>query len=173
MDKRLYRSRKNKILAGVCGGIGDYLNIDPVIVRLIWVATFFAGGAGLLLYIVAMIIIPVQPSQETAKYRDLNEDQNDEKKEERDENDEEEKDENKDSSDFKTYTKNITEDDQNVIKILIAVFLIFIGLSLFFNAVLPINIFFFLSWRIILSVVLIVVGGLLIFNNIKERRKWS
>lgn len=171
MDKRLYRSRKNKILAGVCGGIGDYLNIDPVIVRLIWVATFFAGGAGLLLYIVAMIIIPVQPSQETAKYRDLNEDQNDEKKEERDENDEEEKDENKDSSDFKTYTKNITEDDQNVIKILIAVFLIFIGLSLFFNAVLPINIFFFLSWRIILSVVLIVVGGLLIFNNIKERRK--
>ena len=57
--KRLYRSRKNRIIAGVCGGIGEYLNIDPVIVRLIWLLLVFAGfGAGLLVYLIAWLIVP-------------------------------------------------------------------------------------------------------------------
>lgn len=56
-DKRLYRSDSNKMLAGVCGGIGEYFNIDPTLVRLGWVV-FSAVGAGVLAYIVAAIIIP-------------------------------------------------------------------------------------------------------------------
>ncbi|MBU1065886.1 PspC domain-containing protein, partial [bacterium] len=56
--KRLFRSRNNKIIAGVCGGVGEYFNIDPVLVRLIWGILFFIGGAGLLGYIIAWIIIP-------------------------------------------------------------------------------------------------------------------
>jgi len=59
--KRLYRSRKNRMIAGVCGGIAEYFNIDPVIVRLIVVALFFVGGSALLAYIIAMIVIPYQP----------------------------------------------------------------------------------------------------------------
>ena len=55
--KRLYRSRKNKVLTGVCGGIGDYFGIDPVIVRLVFIFT----GVGLLAYIVWAIIIPIGP----------------------------------------------------------------------------------------------------------------
>ena len=57
--KRLTRSKKNRIVAGVCAGLGDYLDIDPTIVRLIWVLLiFFSFGAAILAYIIAWIVIP-------------------------------------------------------------------------------------------------------------------
>jgi phage shock protein C len=59
--KRLYRSRKNKVIAGVCGGIAEYFNIDPVLIRLIAVLFFFTGGAALIAYILGMIMMPIQP----------------------------------------------------------------------------------------------------------------
>ena len=55
--KKLVRSKKNRILAGVCGGVGEYFEIDPTLVRLIWVLFLFTG-AGILAYIIAWIIIP-------------------------------------------------------------------------------------------------------------------
>jgi phage shock protein PspC (stress-responsive transcriptional regulator) len=55
--KKLYKSRKNRVLCGVCGGIGEYFNIDPVIVRLICLV-FFCTGGGIVAYIIAAIIIP-------------------------------------------------------------------------------------------------------------------
>lgn len=61
--KRLYRNSQNKILAGVCSGLGDYFNIDPVIIRLLWVVLTIFGGAGILIYIIAWIIIPEKPVQ--------------------------------------------------------------------------------------------------------------
>ena len=61
--KRLYRNQHNKILAGVCSGLGDYFNIDPVIIRLLWVVLTIFGGAGILIYIIAWIIIPEKPVQ--------------------------------------------------------------------------------------------------------------
>ena len=59
---RLYRSGRDKILGGVCGGVGEYLGIDPVIVRLLWVIAIFVWGAGLLAYLIAWIIIPRNPN---------------------------------------------------------------------------------------------------------------
>ncbi len=63
--KRLYRSRKNRVLAGVCGGLGEYLNIDPVVVRLIWVAISLVWGFGILSYIIVALIIPEEPTTAT------------------------------------------------------------------------------------------------------------
>ena len=59
--KRLFRSRKERIIGGVCGGLGKYFNLDPVIMRLIWALLFFFGGIGLLAYIIAWIIVPEEP----------------------------------------------------------------------------------------------------------------
>lgn len=59
-EKRLYRSNNNKILLGICGGIGEYLNVDPVVIRLLWVIFCCMGGSGVLAYIIAAIIIPYQ-----------------------------------------------------------------------------------------------------------------
>lgn len=61
MNKRLYKSADNKLLAGVCGGVADYFGIDPTLVRLGWVLFCAMGGSGILAYIVAAIIIPEQP----------------------------------------------------------------------------------------------------------------
>lgn len=58
MQKQLYRSRKNKMISGVCGGIAEYFNIDPAIVRLGWVLISFTYGIGILAYIIAIIIVP-------------------------------------------------------------------------------------------------------------------
>ena len=56
--KKLYRSNTNKMVAGVCGGIGEYFSVDPTLVRLGFVALSFLAGGGLLVYILATIIIP-------------------------------------------------------------------------------------------------------------------
>ena len=59
-DKRLYRSRIQRMLCGVCGGIGEYFQIDPTLVRLLWVI-FSIGGPGLLVYLIGIAIIPSEP----------------------------------------------------------------------------------------------------------------
>jgi phage shock protein C len=59
--KRLFRSRKDRILGGVCGGLGTYFNLDPVLMRVIWVVLFFFAGVGILAYILAWIIVPEEP----------------------------------------------------------------------------------------------------------------
>lgn len=62
MDKKLYKSANDKVLAGVCGGIGEYFAVDSVIIRLLWVVFTLMGGAGLIAYIIAAIIMPANPS---------------------------------------------------------------------------------------------------------------
>ncbi len=59
--KRLYRSSKERILGGVCGGLGEYFDIDPTVVRLLWVLFALAGGMGILFYFIAWFIIPRNP----------------------------------------------------------------------------------------------------------------
>ena len=61
MEKRLYKSNQNKVLDGVCGGIAEYFNIYPTLVRLGWVVFCALGGSGVLAYIVAALIIPRNP----------------------------------------------------------------------------------------------------------------
>lgn len=56
-EKRLTKS-SNRMICGVCGGVGEYLNLDPTVVRLLWVIFSCFGGAGLIAYIIAAIIIP-------------------------------------------------------------------------------------------------------------------
>ena len=60
--RRLYRSGRDKILGGVCGGIAEYLGVDPVLIRILWVIGTFAWGFGVLLYIICWVIIPRNPA---------------------------------------------------------------------------------------------------------------
>jgi len=64
MEKRLYRSRKDRYIAGVCGGIAEYFHIDPVIVRIIAFILLLPGGLpGLVPYLILWVIIPENPEQ--------------------------------------------------------------------------------------------------------------
>lgn len=60
LNRRLYRSDRDKMICGVCGGIGEYLNVDPTLVRLLWVIFGFTG-MGILAYFLAAVIIPLNP----------------------------------------------------------------------------------------------------------------
>jgi phage shock protein C len=62
--KRLYKSRKNKMIDGVCGGIAEYFDVDPTLVRVVFILFLFIGGSAIIAYIFGMIIIPVQPVEE-------------------------------------------------------------------------------------------------------------
>jgi len=60
--KRLYRSSKNKVFAGVCGGLGEYFNIDPALIRLIWLLVVIFTGLipGIVTYLIAIFIVPAK-----------------------------------------------------------------------------------------------------------------
>ena len=62
MQKRLYKSKRNRTLLGVCGGIGEYLDVDPTIIRILWVIFTFMGGAGIRAYIVCALIMSNDPN---------------------------------------------------------------------------------------------------------------
>ena len=64
-NKRLYRSTKDKMIAGVCGGIAEYFEIDPVLVRLIALLFIVGAGTGFLAYLILWVIVPENPAQQS------------------------------------------------------------------------------------------------------------
>lgn len=64
MDKRhFYRSKNDKLIAGVCGGLAEYFEVDPVLVRLITLLLVLTAGTGCLAYLILWVIVPVNPNQ--------------------------------------------------------------------------------------------------------------
>lgn len=59
----LYRSKRNRMIAGVAGGLAEYFGVDVILLRLLWLLSFFFGGAGLLIYIVAWIVMPSEQDE--------------------------------------------------------------------------------------------------------------
>ncbi len=69
ITRKLYRSRVDRFIAGVCGGLGEYFQVDANIFRLLFIFFTLFGGAGLILYLAALIIVPENPSQEVPQKR--------------------------------------------------------------------------------------------------------
>jgi len=61
MTKKFYRSKKNRTIAGVCDGLAEYFDVDPIIVKLIILILVLSFGAGLIAYIIAWIVVPEEP----------------------------------------------------------------------------------------------------------------
>ncbi|HSB88764.1 MAG TPA: PspC domain-containing protein [Anaerolineales bacterium] len=59
--RKLYRSRQDRMLFGVCGGLGTYFSVDPTVVRLLFVLAFLLGGHGLLAYLIIALVVPIEP----------------------------------------------------------------------------------------------------------------
>ena len=143
-EKHLYRSCNNRILGGVCGGLGQYFDIDPVLIRLIVVLLVFTG-ISILFYIVAWIIVPEDPTCASGK---TGADEIKEKAE-------------KFASDIKEESKKnkikVTKDDG---KIIIGFIIIAIGILFLLQNVLGFHI-----WQISWPLLLIVVGIAVVLNN--------
>jgi phage shock protein C len=76
MAKKIYRSRKDSMIAGVCGGIAEYFNIDSTLVRLLVILIVLLGGVGIIAYIIAWVIIPQSPEQITNSDKEYNQEKN-------------------------------------------------------------------------------------------------
>jgi phage shock protein C len=61
MNQRLYRSRTDRMIGGVCGGLASFFNIDPTIVRLIFVLLLLTGSAGFWIYVILLVVVPEEP----------------------------------------------------------------------------------------------------------------
>jgi phage shock protein C len=141
--KKLYRSRKDKVIGGVCGGLGKYLKIDPVLLRILFVASIFLSGAGLILYVIAWLIMPLEPSEnEESEVIDVETEprKDDEKKEKTDP------------------------------RLIFAGVLIIIGILLLLGNAFPLLFSWAFSIKTILGVLLVIVGGIMVMNFIKENR---
>ncbi len=64
--RRLYRSLSQRMIGGVCGGLGEYLAIDPTLIRVLFVLAALFGGHGILLYLILLILVPIGPEGQTA-----------------------------------------------------------------------------------------------------------
>jgi phage shock protein C len=62
--RRLYRSLSQRMIGGVCGGLGEYLAIDPTLIRVLFVVGALFGGHGILLYLILLILVPVEPGSQ-------------------------------------------------------------------------------------------------------------
>ena len=60
--KRVYRSRQDRMVGGVCGGLGDYFDVDPTLIRLLFVLGTLAGGPGVVAYLILLVIVPLEPA---------------------------------------------------------------------------------------------------------------
>jgi len=144
INKKLYRSTGDKIIFGVCGGLGEYFDIDPVIVRIIFVLLTVWGGSGILIYVILAIVVPENSSANTGSKK---------------KNKEKEIEEN---------VEKLAKDVENVAKkhsgkgeMIFGLILLFVGLSLLAGNFFPI----FNVWRlwpvilIIFAITLLVKGG--------------
>jgi|SRR6056297_854463 len=69
-NKKLYRSNKDKIIAGVCGGLGEYFDVDSLLIRLIFILSALFGGSGILVYLLLWLFIPKSPKEEAVLDKD-------------------------------------------------------------------------------------------------------
>jgi len=142
--KKLYRSRDNKVLAGVCGGIGEYFEIDPVIVRLIWIVLTMIWGFGLFLYIIAIFLIPLEPKE--IKIQDVSTSTQESKKDYR----------------------HLEDSDRNIVITLIALFFIVLGIMVVVSIIAPSTYIFRNIIKGILGVAMIIIGIYLVFRSRKD-----
>src|SRR3972149_4280530 len=161
MQKRLYRSRSDRMIWGVCGGIANYFGIDPTIIRVIAILFLFAGGSGILAYIILAIVVPLEssPSREP---RDVIKENVQEIKQTATNIGEDIR---------STFTRQPGEPKKEVSRtgpngsLVLAVVLVIIGVILLLSNFNP---FWWLHWNYLWPMVLIAIGLVIIFGG---RRK--
>lgn len=138
--KKLYRSRDNRILFGVCGGMAKYLNIDATIIRILFILLIFAEGVGFVFYLILIALIPLEPGIDNKTGKEEVED----------------------------FVESIKLKKSSNKKVLFGIIFILIGLSFLINRYFPIS--FYLHWLNFINLwpyIIIILGFYIIFRNSK------
>lgn len=160
MEKRLYRSRSDRMIWGICGGLAKYFDMDPVIIRIIFVLLIFANGIGILAYIIMAIVVPLEGSKATESKATIKENV-EELKETATELGHEIR------SAFTAEDKTEATERIHRRRDLIGIILIVIGVLILMGTL---NVFWWFRWVYFWPVIIIAIGLILIINNRRRKR---
>lgn len=149
MREKLYRSRRVRVFGGVAGGLAQYFNIDPIIVRVLFVVVTFFNGMGLLLYIILWIVVPEEPFE--VAYQSKTEEQK--KTEGQTVND----------NTTNAWSAPLESKKNGSGRIVAGIILIALGLIFFAD-----RFFLYFDFRDVIPVALVILGGLLILSSLKK-----
>lgn len=142
--KKLYRSSTDKVIFGVCGGLADYLEVDSLVIRIIFLLLVLAGGSGIFVYLILALVMPKETGKEKI---DLSEELR---------------------SPAETLAQNIKERRLIVcIRNIAGIIIVLIGLSLLFKEIFKVELFGWLEWKTIIALVLVLFGVNIIRNQNK------
>ena len=158
MEKRLYRNRSDRMLWGVCGGLAKYFDMDPVIIRIVFVLLIFANGLGILAYIIMAIVVPLEGSKATAPKEAIKENV-EEIKEAAEELGHEIR------STFTAEDKAEASDKIHQRRNLIGIALVVLGILILMGTL---NMFWWFRWGYLWPIILVAIGLVIIFG---ARRK--
>lgn len=150
MYKELKRSKKNRVIAGVCGGIGQYFQVDPIFIRIIFIAFTFASGVGVLVYIILWLLVPDEEG--FSYYENVKNEKNIKKNKDKVKNN------------FSSEIKNAAEKSKSNGPFIIGVVLIAIGLMFLSN-----NFFSFYNFFKLWPLILVVIGLGILLSSIERR----
>jgi phage shock protein C len=148
--KKLYRSKTDRVLFGVCGGLGEYFEVDSLILRILFILLTFTGGSGIIIYIILAIIIPDGEGQKL---------KNKEVKEV--------------ISEAQEKTQDLAEEIKKngnwikSVKNIIGLIIVFIGLNILFEQVFKFSPFAFINWASLWALIIVLIGVKIIFSNKK------
>jgi phage shock protein PspC (stress-responsive transcriptional regulator) len=168
MREKLYRSTKDKVVGGVAAGLGNYLNIDPVIIRIIFVLLTIFNGVGLIVYIIMWMIIPADKDDRPILNFDKNKSPDNNDFVNIDNQNNNAKNENSDNPNFQAQNQTISVTEQKSDRIstgrlIFGGLLVFFGLAFFLE-----NFFDWFDFHDLIPLIFIIIGLLLLWNSIRK-----
>jgi phage shock protein C len=138
--KKMHRSSTDKIIFGVCGGIAEYLEVDSLAIRIIFLFLTFAGGSGVFVYLILALLMPKEANEKdiAKNSKEMNEDLMQSAKEKR----------------FIMYFRNIA-----------GIIIVLMGLSFLFKEIFQVTLFGWLQWKTVMALIIILFGISIIKNQ--------
>jgi phage shock protein PspC (stress-responsive transcriptional regulator) len=148
--KKLYRSKTNRVIFGVCGGLGEYFEIDPLIIRILFVLLAFSGGSGIIIYLILAVVIPDGEGEKgkPKKIEEVIEDAQGKTQ---------------DLAEQIKSNGNWIKNARNIIGLIIVLW----GFDILFKQVFDFSPFTWINWGIIWALLIILIGSKIILSNKK------
>ena len=162
MEKRLYRSKSDRMIWGVCGGLAKYFDMDPTIIRVIAVLTIFISGAGILAYIILAIVVPLETSKSAEPKDTIKENVEEMKKTASELGQEIQSTFAKDESDTEEETKKVRYRRRN----LFGIVLIILGIIFLLGSL---NLLWWFRWSYLWPLAIVAIGLLIIISNRRKK----
>ncbi len=163
MEKRLYRSRSDRMLFGVCGGLAKYFGIDPTIIRIVFVLSIFLDGAGILAYIILAIVVPEEDKNPASTQDTIRQNVEDIKHTAEEIG--------KDVQSAFTSANPVKDSDEDKIRrnrlVWLSLIIILIGVLLLLN---NFNLIWWLQWGKLWPVIVIAVGIVIIVSVFRKKK---